>query len=292
MKLNTDYEVTKSRVIIYPKDKDGNKVRVSYDPYLFGLIVGIAKRRLHNWHGLILITGAVGDGKSTLGDGICGLDSYLFGTKYNVDNVVFSTGKFEEFCDDLKNFYETIKYDEAIEGATNQDMARSKKGLSFKKKIIQKRKKKHLYVMCIDELEEYSWKLVKMADLWIHVKSFGLNRGYFDIYENKSKIKSKYLALKSKQYYLANKIFPDKTNCRFMNYENIFIDDELYQNKKDEETKSEELDIKENTKKQRDMRIVRQLNKGIKQIDIAEVEEISQSLVRDIKRKYKDLVVV
>lgn len=291
MKLNNNYNVTKSRAIIYPKNKDGDKIKVSYDPYLFGLILGIAKRREHNWHGLILITGEVGDGKSTLGDGICGLDSYFFKKSYNIDNIVFSTTKFEELTDKTDNFYEPIKYDEAIEGATAQDMARSSKGLSFKKKIIQKRKKKHLYVMCVDELEEYAWKLVKMADVWIHVKSFGLNRGYFDIYAKKSKIKTKYLAMKNKQYYLANKIYPDKSNCRFMNYENIFVDDNLYQQKKDEETKSVDTKKKESKNEQRNEAIIRALNTNMTQIKVAEIFGVSQSLIRDIKRKYKDLVV-
>jgi len=232
-----------------------------------------------------LITGGVGDGKSSLGDGICGLDKYFFNSIYSINNIVFSTTDFEAFCDDLNNFYQPIKYDEAIEGATNQDMARSSKGLSFKKKIVQKRKKKHLYVMCIDELEEYAWKLIKMADVWIDVKVYNMTRGYFDMYTDKQKIKSKYLALKNKQYYIANKIYPDKKNCKFMNYEDIFIDEEEYQKKKDKETISEDKKKEEDKLKKRDDSIMRALNSGLTQQQTANIFGLSKSTIRDTKAK-------
>lgn len=278
-----DFEMSKTRISFSTKDVFGKSVKVNYDPYLFGLIYSLVNRRHKNWHALILITGEVGDGKSTLGDGIGGLDAYLTKKKYGLDNNVFSTQKFEEFCDQSDNFLEPLKYDEAIEGATNQDMARSSKGLSFKKKIIQKRKKKHLYIMCIDELEEYSWKLIKMADAWIHVKSFGLQRGYFDMTLDTSKIKSKYLALKNKQYHLAKKIYPDRMNCTFMNFENIFIDDDKYQEKKDEETKSQKP---KDEKEKRNEWIANALRQGkMTQSEIANVFGLSQSSVREVKSK-------
>ena len=286
-KLNIDYQVMKTKVVVYPKNKDGEKVRVTYDPYLFGLICGIAKRRKKNWHGLILITGEVGDGKSTLGDGICGLDSYIFNSVYDLDGVVFSTKAFEEFTDKTDNHLRPVKYDEAIEGATSQDMARSSKGLSFKKKIVQKRKKKHLYVMCIDELEEYAWKLIKMADIWIHVKTRGLERGYFDITNTKWKIKAKYLALKLKQYNIVNRIRPDKENCHFMNYENIFIDDDKYQEKKDAETSSEEEENLALTDKQ--ALAFYYWVKGKKNVEIADIMGIHINTLSNWVRKFKKI---
>lgn len=277
-----DFEMSKTRISFQTKDVFGKNVKVNYDPYLFGLVYSLVHRRYKNWHGLILITGDVGDGKSTLGDGIAGLDAFLTGKKYCLDNNVFSTKKFEEFCDRSDNYLEPLKYDEAIEGATNQDMARSSKGLSFKKKIIQKRKKKHLYIMCIDELEEYSWKLIKMADAWIHVKSFGLQRGYFDMTLSKEKIKSKYMALKNKQYNISKKIYPDRQNCTFMKYENIFIDDDQYQEKKDKETSNEKP---MSSKDKRDEWIMNALNQGKTQQEVAGIFGLSRSAVRDIKAK-------
>lgn len=273
----------KSRISVYVENYEGKQVKVNYDPYLYGLVLALAKRRQKNWHALILISGAVGDGKSTLGDGIAGLDSYITGSKYNLDGVVFSTTAFEKFCDMQDNYTNPLKYDEAIEGATSQDMARSAKGLSFKKKIIQKRKKRHLYIMCIDELEEYSWKLVKMADAWIHVKSFGLQRGYFDITTNPTKIKTKYLLLKNKMYRDANKIYPDKLNCTFMNYENIFIDDKAYQIKKDEETRNDKDN--KTDKDKRNEAIMRALESGLTQIQTAKIFGLSRSYVSDLKAK-------
>jgi len=274
-----------NKVAITLKDYKGEDKQLTYDPFLFGVVKGLHSRRLRNWHGLILITGDVGDGKSTLADGICGLDSYFTKKKYDLDNVVFSTKDFEELTDKDDNYLQAIKYDEAIEGATNQDMARSKKGLSFKKKIIQKRKKKHLYVMCIDELEEYSWKLIKKANLWIHVKAHGVKRGYFDMTWDKNKIKNKYLALKNKQYHLVKKIYPDKANSTFMNYENIFFNDDEYQFKKDEMTKSEETIAKEKKNEERNKYIINMLNKGLTQQEVANITGLARSTVRDIKAK-------
>jgi len=274
-----------NKVAITLKDYKGEDKQLTYDPFLFGVVKGLHSRRQRNWHGLILLTGDVGDGKSTLADGICGLDSYLTQKKYDLDNVVFTTKDFEELTDKDDNYLQAIKYDEAIEGATNQDMARSKKGLSFKTKIIQKRKKKHLYVMCIDELEEYSWKLIKMANLWIHVKAHGVKRGYFDMTWDKNKIKNKYLALKNRQYNIVKRIYPDKANSTFMNYENIFFNDDEYQFKKDEMTKSEETIAKEKKNEERNKYIINMLNKGLTQQEVAHITGLARSTVRDIKAK-------
>lgn len=282
-KLNLNYEIIKGKAAINIKDIFGKERKVTYDPVLFGLVCGLAIRRLNNWHSVILITGAVGDGKSTLADGICGLDKYLLKSKYGLDNNVFDNDAFNEFCDRLDNYLEPLKYDEAIEGTTGRDVGISAKGIGMKKKIIKKRKKKHLYVFCIDELEEYAWKFVKMADAWLHVKAYGLQRGYFDITTDKEKIKQKWLALKSKQYTQANKIRPDKSGCTFMNYENIFLDDALYQKKKDEHT-SDEKNSKSHIAK-RDEAIMRALDKGLKQVDIAKIFGLSRSYISDIKAK-------
>jgi len=285
-KLNLKYEIENTRIVIYVKDYKGELKKVSYDPNLFGLVVGIAIRRLKNWHGVILITGNVGDGKSNLGDGICGLDSYLIQSNYSLKNNVFDNDEFNKFCDEENNFYEPLKYDEAIEGSSNRDVAITSKGIGMKKKIVKKRKKKHLYVFCIDELEEYAWKFVKMADAWIHVKSFGLRRGYFDITWDKNKIKNKYLALKNKQYEKANKIYPDVSNCRFMKYEDIFVNDAEYQKKKDEHT-SDEDKSKDKYAQQRDNAILSLLEKGMTQVEVSKVFGISRSYVSDIKQKSK-----
>lgn len=282
MKLNTNIsKVSASKVYIKVIDTNGNEREISYDPFLYGLIKGCAQKRLKKYHSLILITGNVGDGKSTLGDGICGLDAYFLGKDYNLGDVVFSTTSFEENCDKLDNFFQPIKYDEAIEGATGQDMARSSKGLSFKKKIVQKRKKKHLYVMCIDELEEYSWKLIKMADAWIHVKAPNLRRGYFDITISKHKIKTKYLALKAKQYKYASSIRPDRPNCTFMDYTNVFIDDDKYQEKKDIETsKSSEKDNGKIVWSPEKIQAFGCWSKGFKQKDIVEATGVPLGTIK------------
>lgn len=282
-KLNLNYTVKNTRVAINVQDIYGNDREVTYDATLFGLVYGIAVRRMKNWHGMILITGDVGDGKSTLADGICGLDKYFFGSKYTLDNNVFDNEEFNKLCDRMDNFLEPIKYDEAIEGTTGRDVGISAKGISMKKKIIKKRKKKHLYVFCIDELEEYAWKFVKMADAWIHVKSHGLKRGYFDITTNKNKIKEKWLALKNKQYDKSNRIYPDKKNCTFMNYENIFLDDNEYQKKKDEHT-SDDREVKTDLEK-RNQAIMNMINDGVKIVKIAKYYGLSRSTISDIKAK-------
>lgn len=255
MKEGSEIKFEGSRIKLHIIDYKGKPRVITYEPVLYGIVKGLIKRREYNWHALILITGPVGDGKTTLGTGIAGLDSILRNIPFGIDNIVFSNQKFNENCNRLDNFDESILYDEAIEGTTSRDIGSSSKGIAFKKKVITKRKKRHLYILCIDEIEEYAWKLIKMANCWIHVEAEMLKRGKFSVTIDKEKIKTKYLLLKQKRYEEANKIAPDYKDCTYMNYEDIFFSDDEYQEKKDLET-SKDDNIEDNKDKFTEERLI------------------------------------
>lgn len=227
-------------VIIDVKDKNNKLRKIYMHGYLVGMEIAFAIKKKHEFHNLVIVTGDVGSGKSTLTEGLAGINSHFNNKKLTFDNVSWATDKFIEKTDRDDNRETAQWWDESIQGATGRSMALTKLGNKLKIAFVTKRFKRHTYYLAIDEINEYSWKLIKMADAWIHVKTIGLQRGYFNAYTSKNKIKFIYKAFKEYNKDWNSKevrdIYPD-CKGKFDNYHGLFLDPKEYDSLKLEETK-------------------------------------------------------
>lgn len=227
------------------KDRHGKNKIIHMHGYLIGMEAAFQMKKEHKLHNLVIITGSVGSGKSTLTEGIAGINALWNKQRLDFNNIAWSTVKFIEKTDEEDNVGVPLWWDESIQGAGGRSMAISSLGNKLKMAFVTKRFKKHTYYLVIDEINEYAWKLIKMADAWINVRRFGLTRGYFDVYTNKKKIKFIYNAFK-----IYNKTFDDKVvrdtkpDCKgkFSDYSDLFLDTKEYDKLKLEETKQVEDD--------------------------------------------------
>ena len=176
-----------NNVFFHMQDRKDRKKKIKFDAYLFGVLEGITYKIQNKYHGFIIITGAVGSGKSTLAQGLSAVYGEMNNEKFQLNNIVWTSEKFVAKTDDENNIGEIILWDEAITGATGRKMGLTSQGDDLKNALVTKRFKRHLYILLVDEVEEYSWKLIKMAQAWIDVKAYGADRGHFDVYTKKKK---------------------------------------------------------------------------------------------------------
>lgn len=222
------------------KNRFGKEVYIDMHGYLVGMEAAFALKKNYDLHNLVILTGDVGSGKSTLIEGQAGVNATFAGQELNFDNIAWATEKFIEKTDRKDNIESPLWWDESIQGAGGRAMAISALGNKLKIAFVTKRFKRHTYYLAVDEINEYAWKLIKMADAWIHVKRIGLTRGFFNVYTDKRKIKFIYNAFKlfnkdwnSKE---VKSIWPD---CRgkFENYQGLFLDPKKYDELKLEQTR-------------------------------------------------------
>jgi len=218
------------------ENKDGEVVPVDYHLALVGVVEAAQIRLKENWDAFIIVTGSVGDGKSNLVAGITALFEHLNGRKMDYDNVVWTSKAFVEKTDRDDNFGKAIWWDEAIQGSSGKKMALTSEGDDLKMALVTKRFKKHFYILIVDEIEEYAWKLIKKASAWIHVKTIGLQRGYFDIYTKSSKIKTIYRAFKEYKWDWSRINLSSDLRGKFNKYMDVFFDQKEYDSKKLEAT--------------------------------------------------------
>ena len=239
-------------------NKKGKLIEVDYDGYIIGVCNSCLLRQQHDWDNLIIVTGGVGDGKSSLVEGISAYFQWHQDEPLSFDNVCWTSKAFVMKTDREDNFKSVIWWDEAIQGASGKKMALTKEGDALKNAIVTKRFKKHIYILLIDEIEEYSWKLIKKANAWFHVKSFGLKRGYFDCYTKKHKIQRLYNHFKKYKGTWEDEevkwVKPDKMG-RYMDYRGLFLDETEYDKKKLEETRQIEEIKTEAISKPREKRV-------------------------------------
>lgn len=219
----------------------GKKVKMS--PIIISLL-SLAKRRVElKLDNFWLITGAVGSGKSTFAKGIAGTYEYLFGRELTLDNFTWKSEGVVEFTDNKENQTRVVVQDEGIVGMTGRDGI-TKSGHQLKICLVTKRRMNIFYIILIDELQEYSLKVINRASLLIDTRMIMKNgdpqRGWFKLY-NPKEIKELYFLLKERRIKSIQE-YNGKTKpfYKFWNYENIFIDEEEYENKKIEETNQQE----------------------------------------------------
>lgn len=222
------------------EDRFGNKRYIHMHGYLLGMEAAFQLKKENKLHNLVIITGSVGSGKSSLTQGLAGINSIWNGSKLDFENVSWSTEKFIEKTDREDNIGTPQWWDESIQGVSGRNMAITSLGNKLKMAFVTKRFKKHTYYLLVDEINEYAWKLIKMSDAWINVRRFGLKRGYFDVFTNKSKIKFIYNAFKYFNKTWDSKIIKDiNPDCKgkFQDFTDLFLSEEEYDRLKLEETK-------------------------------------------------------
>jgi hypothetical protein len=240
-KLKVKLQDTENRYVkVKVTDRFGKDKYIQMHGYLIGMEAAFQLKKEHKLHNLVIVTGSVGSGKSSLVQGVGGINAVWNKMNLGFDNISWSTEKFIEKTDREDNIGTPQWWDESIQGAGGRNMAITSMGNKLKMAFVTKRFKKHTYYLVVDEINEYAWKLIKMSDAWINVRRFGLRRGYFDVYTNKKKIKFIYNAFK---YYNATweskQVRNINADCKgkFENYEGLFLDEDEYNRLKLEETK-------------------------------------------------------
>jgi len=269
-------------------DKNDKPITIKLDPYIYGILNTTILKKEHKWHNMILVTGNVGDGKSTLVEGMTAVLEALEGRKISFDNVCWRTEKLIELTDRDDNFNQTIWWDESIQGASGKSMALTSVGDQLKKALVTKRFKRHTYIFVIDEIEEYSKKLIKMCDCWIHVYSKGLTRGKFKAYTDKRKILRLYDLFKiQKATWATKEVGKIKANWGgyFHDYCGIFLDEKEYNKRKLEETKQAEVQDKKSDRELKSL--AGMLSKDISQKEIANMWGVEPSYISQLKSKLK-----
>ena len=204
------------------------------------------------YHGFLILTGNVGDGKSAMSQGLGALWEHMNNGKLDLDRIVWRTEDFIKETDREDNFGKVIIWDEAIQGATAKSMGITNQGNLLKIALVTKRFKNHLYIFLVDEIEEYAWKLIKMCNAWVHVNAIGGERGYWEAYTKKYKIKSIYLTKKYQftRGFTTTKHRPDAMG-KFQDYTDVFVHEEDYNRKKMQNTRSIFTDKKDGRRTKR-----------------------------------------
>ena len=275
-------------------DRFGKERWVRMHGYLVGMEAAFALKKQHSFHNLVIITGAVGSGKSTLTQGVAALNSAVGqGKGIDFENISWATEKFIEKTDQDDNIGTPQIWDESIQGASARNMAITNMGNKLKMAFVTKRFKKHTYYLIIDEINEYAWKLIKMADAWIHVRKFYLQRGYFDVYTNKKKIK--YLYNLFKFHYKdwgSPEVKKVTADCRgkYDDFTDLFLDDEEYNKRKLEETRQLEIDDKLHWAPEKALAFGLWFKGGLKQREIGEKVGLDQSTIARYIPEFKKIM--
>jgi len=230
-------ENSKYNVKVQLTNKDGELQDFYFHPGLYAMIQTGYEFMKKKRHFFGLITGGVGDGKSNLAVSLGALWEHFNERDFSIDNnIVWTTKKFIDKTNDETNQTHCIMWDEAIQGASGKKMALTTEGDMLKIAIVTKRFKRHFYILLVDEIEEYSWKLIKMANFWVHLENSYGERGYFKTYVNKGKIKAIYQAFKFYKWDWSKITLKPDIKGRFYPYLPEIIDEDLYDKTKMQET--------------------------------------------------------
>lgn len=229
------------RVIIDKQTNLNYKGKDFKFPQILLSILGVLKHKNDNkWDSLIVITGKVGSAKSTMAHGLAGVWEMLHKRELTIENFTWSAKGVVDFIDREGNEGQSIIFDEAIKGGTGRDIM-SKEGNLLKVGLVVGRRKRHLYLMLVDELSEFNKKIISRARLLIDMRTLMVRgvetRGYFKIY-NQKELQDIYWMLKEQKLkYISQYSATSKPFYKFRNFEGVFLDEEEYESKKIEETR-------------------------------------------------------
>jgi predicted XRE-type DNA-binding protein len=248
-----------------------------------------SKQKLDN---IIVVTGAVGSGKSNMMKGINGVYSECIKKRpYTLDDVYFLIDDVLKAFDRKDNKEAPIDYDEAVQGGTGKD-GLTKLGFKLRKALITKRSKRHLVTLGIDNPKELNDKIIERCIAWYHIyykrtRNGKYVKGMFKVFSARDlqrvwdDLKNyKYRFVEQHPLYQQNyKVF------RCGDYTNLWFTEEAYDTKKDEQTKNIE-DVETNKAEQQIKEaILKMREEGITQNKIAGYFGISRSNVSYIENK-------
>jgi len=281
------YEINETYVLLNLQSYDREELEVKVHISLFATLVSILQRVLLKWDGVILVTGDVGDGKSTLAQLVSTIWEWFFNRHQELDVIVWTSQNFTTLIEREDNETSCILWDEAIQGGTGRDTI-TKQGQALKKAFVTKRYKRHLYLLLVDEIQEYNKKIISRTRCWIHVFTNGLERGYFKIYTNKTQIRRIYR--KIKKFDLEIEEVMNSERAQYQGFQpdtsDLFYNPKEYQKRKEEETnKEEEKPMTEKDKKhmeQRNKLVAELIKQGMKQKDVASIIGIDRVQISHI----------
>jgi len=270
----------------------GKKIKF---PHVLVSIIGILKAKNdRKWDSLVLVTGKVGSAKSTMAQGLAGVWQLLHNKELTIENFTWSAQGVVDFIDAEGNEGDPIIFDEAIKGGTGRDVM-SKEGNMLKVGLVVGRRKRHFYIMIVDELAEFNKKIISRANLLIDMRTLmckGIEtRGYFKIYNTKELQQIYWLLKEKKINYISQYSAFSKPLFQFRNLEGVFINEKEYEDKKIEETRQQigTGNISWSDKKLKAFFLWASTKK--KQVDIAEIIGVSANSmttwVRDFKKYNK-----
>lgn len=213
-------------------------------PIIILSILGIMfNRHKSKWDDVILITGEVGTAKSTMAKLLGGLWQILNKKELTLYNFTWSAKGISDFVDNKGNDNEVIIYDEAITGGTGR-ASLTREGNKLKISLVVGRRKRHLYIMIVDEIQEFSKKIISRSSLLIDMRTLMVKgekkRGYFKLY-NEKELKELYWLLKEQRIkYISEYNATLKPFYVFKDCTNKFINEEEYENAKIEQTKQQQ----------------------------------------------------
>ena len=216
------------------------KVNVEYHAYLYGMIRALKVKKEHEKHSLVLIAGAVGTGKSSLAEGLAGLDAHLNGLQLNMNDFVWSMDNLTNAMDSGDNMYRPIVSDEWIQSGGARGFALTNIGNQLKIGFVTKRFKFNTYYLLVDDIKEFPEKVVQMCDALIIVSNKGLERGYFKVYTNLSQIYFIWNGFKNfGKNWFSSEIRNVRPSCAgvYPDYRGIFLDPKEFDKRKLEQTR-------------------------------------------------------
>lgn len=208
-----------------------NKTEFYMDGYLKQNLDELKKAVKKKWDGVFLIDGMEGSAKSTIGKMIC---YYLSEGQFNNSHIVFTPSQFYKAIEEAKPG-DAILWDEFVMGGLSLDvLSEMQRALVKKFTLIRK---KNLFVGLVIP---YIFMLTKYFAIsrtrfLIHTYSpDGIARGYFRFYNYPQK---QFLYFKGKNYWNYPKDASHSFEGKFTDTTGLFIDENAYEQAKDEATK-------------------------------------------------------
>ncbi len=141
---------------------------------LYDNLMQLKKLNEDDYDSLILITGAVGSGKSTLGvQSLTALCPNL-----SLNNLAFNGEEFEDKVVNVLPDFDGVQVDEAIDGMNAREHY---KQINIRlEKLLAKMRLKNMYITsCMPRLKDFSEFTIQRAALWIKCFTVKKKRGFF-----------------------------------------------------------------------------------------------------------------
>lgn len=243
-------KISKKYVKLKLKNYQNKSKQIDIHGYLLGMLMGLRAKMDKKYHGLIVVTGNMGDGKSSLAEGLMGFYNLISGVETQTSDIQWTQERINDLMDSRDNLNRAIWWDELIQAGGNKGKM-TKGGSKFKMKFVTNRWKKNLYIVCIDSLENCPDYIVNYCDVWIQCEAPGWERGYFKVNTKKNSIKYAYdMFHKFKKSWSSPELADNKLNwsCKGKtdDFGGFFIDPKKYEEHKSRETGAMDEDDKVN----------------------------------------------